>query len=63
MTTVAGAMKLSDLKPGTLERYGLQGYALIEETRDFRGGSLEGNYLDSRLAKELERLLNKGEMI
>lgn len=63
MTTVAGVLKLSDLRPGTLARYGLEGYALIEEARDFRGGSLEGNYLDSRLARELERLLNKGEMI
>lgn len=34
---------------------------LIAEAKDFRGGTLDGDYLDSRLARELQRMLDAQE--
>lgn len=33
---------------------------LIEEAKNFRGGSLDGKHLDSRLAKTLDAVLKYG---
>lgn len=33
---------------------------LIEEAKSFRGGSIDGKYLDSRLAKMLDAVLKYG---
>jgi hypothetical protein len=47
----------SNYPPAKKKFKGLRG--IIAEQRDFRGGSATGDYIDTRLANELEKLLNE----